>query len=159
MLSATGLLGAEDPVELGKPGDSGDMARQTEPRYKLMELWTPEGPVHRRVSTAPPRPATLEEIPIVDLKGMTFAGEEKVQTAMAIKTAATTYGFFYIRNHGIPDTVIADALAQAKRFFSLPEEKKMLVSSRRNHSRNGFAPVGSGQINRDETKGLPTLGC
>jgi len=130
------------------------MADQSRPAHTILELWTPEGPVHRRVSTTPPRPATLEEIPIVDLKGMKFEGREKAETASAIRTAAMTYGFFYIKNHGIPQDVITNALVQAKSFFSQPEEDKMLVGSHMNRFRNGFAPVGSTQINRAETRGL-----
>jgi len=130
------------------------MTGHVEPSYSMLELWTPEGPVHRRVSTAPPRPATLEEIPIVDLGGaQSEDAEEMAKAASAIKTAATTYGFFYIKNHGIPENVIGEAFAHAKRFFLQSQEEKMLVHSRLDSFRNGFAPVGSGQINRSETIG------
>ena len=40
------------------------------PGYTTIELLTPAGPEFRRVSTAPPRPATRNEIPVIDLHGM-----------------------------------------------------------------------------------------
>ena len=130
------------------------MASQPKPPYTAIELWTPEGPVYRRASTAPPRPAAPEEIPIVDLKGMGFTAAEKAEIVSAIKTAATAYGFFYVKNHGIPDEVVANALTQSKAFFSQSDEEKMLASSRKNPLRHGYSPVGRGQINRSEPRGL-----
>ncbi len=139
------------------------MATETaaKPGYTTVELLTLAGPEHRRVSTAPPRPATLDEIPIIDLRGMKIGSEEKAHIAAAIRAAATDSGFFYIKNHGIPQDVIESALRQAKALFSQPDDVKMRVWSRNNTSGTGYTPAGTSQINRSETKGHLhlSLGC
>ena len=128
------------------------MAQTTE--YMTVELLTLQGPEYRRVSTAPPRPATLEEIPVIDLHNLDLTEDEKMEVAASIVSAATGSGFFYIKNHGIPDEVITNALAQAKLFFAQSEDKKMEVRSRKDRWGNGWAPVRSGQINVTESPGL-----
>jgi hypothetical protein len=131
------------------------MTQATE--YTTVELLTLQGPEHRRVSTAPPRPATLEEIPIIDLHGMKYSEDVKMEIVAYIKSAATASGFFYIQNHGISEDVVANALKEAKLFFSQSEEKKMEVRNRKNRWGNGWAPVRSGQINASESPGLLPL--
>lgn len=129
-----------------------------------VELLTLGGPEYRRVSKAPTRPATADEIPVIDLDGMWFynddsgtadgaiAREAKTRVATAIRAAATGAGFFYVANHGIPDAVVAEAAAQAERFFAQPHDEKMRVFYKQQPHGNGYAPVHSGQINRTETK-------
>ncbi len=130
------------------------------PGYTTVELLTLSGPEYRRVSRAPPRPATADEIPVIDLGGGGGGGgdsegekKKKEKTAAAIREAATGSGFFYVRNHGIPEAVVGRALEAAKAFFAQDEEAKMRVWNRKTSSRNGYCPLGSSQINRSETKG------
>ncbi|PGH07093.1 hypothetical protein AJ79_06371 [Helicocarpus griseus UAMH5409] len=65
---------------------------------------------YRKVSTAEPRNATSEEIPVIDISGIFGTLEERKQLAAAVKKAAEMYGFFHIRNHDIANNVISDAL-------------------------------------------------
>ena len=82
---------------------------QTAPSVQKLELTTAYGPVYRDVSTAPPRDATPEEIPIIDISGLYGDAEARLRLSGEIKKAAMTNGFFYIKNHGIDDTVIEES--------------------------------------------------
>lgn len=49
------------------------------------------------------------------------------QLARDIRDACINVGFFYIKNHGIPEESILGAVEAGKRFFALPEETKLKV--------------------------------
>jgi non-heme dioxygenase-like protein len=61
-------------------------------------------------------PQTVERIPIVDLGGGTSA----MRTAQQIHEACRDIGFFYVINHGVPETLLTEQLSCAARFFELP---------------------------------------
>ena len=84
--------------------------------YKL-ELHTAYGPVFRDVLNTEPRDATEEEVPIVDLAGLSSSVESRKEIAQAVRSAGTNMGFFYIKNHGIDDQVIAKAKSQFLRYL------------------------------------------
>lgn len=141
------------------------------PEYTRVQLNTLAGHEYRRVSTAPTRPATADEIPVIDLEDMWFYSSRSAETpnsrgtpdeakkriATAIRKAATGAGFFYVSNHGIPDSVTDETVSQAKRFFQQPLADKMRVHSRLDPSGNGYSPLYSSFINRSETKGAQPL--
>ncbi|KAM5354057.1 hypothetical protein ACJ41O_000707 [Fusarium nematophilum] len=74
-----------------------------------------EGLSYRLVSTKPARDCTPEEIPIIDLGGMSGDLQARLALAAQVLGAAETSGFFYIKNHGIPDSVIQETLKVSKR--------------------------------------------
>lgn len=37
------------------------------------------------------------------------------------------YGFFYLTDHGVAPTLIADVMAATRRFFALPMEEKLKI--------------------------------
>ncbi|KAJ5287613.1 hypothetical protein N7478_003299 [Penicillium angulare] len=114
-------------------------------QYTQVELLTLHGPVFRRVSAAPPRPATDDEIPIIDLGTIDDGFEARENIASKIKHAAENIGFFYIKNHGIDEELIERALASAQAFFGQTDEQK-------NQAHDRYRGVGSTQINKKETK-------
>ncbi|KAJ5793600.1 hypothetical protein N7457_000199 [Penicillium paradoxum] len=126
------------------------MATQLE--YTQVELLTLSGPAFRRVSTAPPRLPTEDEIPVIDLSSIDQDLEAREAIASKIRAAAENTGFFYVKNHGIPEELIQDALSQAKAFFAQPIEQKELASSNRPHNPDGWQGLGSSQINKTETR-------
>jgi hypothetical protein len=79
--------------------------------YKL-ELHTAYGPVFRDVLNTEPRDATDEEVPVVDLDGLFSSTESRKKIAQAVRSAGTNMGFFYIKNHGIDEQVMAKAKSQ-----------------------------------------------
>lgn len=125
----------------------------TQQEYTQLELLTLSGPEFRRVSTAPPRTPTENEIPIIDLASIDDSPEARASIAAKIKIAAENTGFFYIQNHGIEEDLIQRALSQAQAFFNQPREMKELASSRKSKLSDGWHGLGTTQINKTESLG------
>jgi non-haem dioxygenase in morphine synthesis N-terminal len=86
----------------------------TAPGRKILTLDSSHGTVYREISSAPPRAATAEEIPIIDLFKISSTNiEDRKSIALKIKAAAENTGFFYIENHGVEEEVIENAKASA----------------------------------------------
>lgn len=72
--------------------------------------------------------ATPERIPIIDVARIYSEKlEDRKAVAEEIREASRNIGFFYMVNHKIDNKYMEDCFAQSKRFFALPEEKKMEV--------------------------------
>jgi hypothetical protein len=83
------------------------------PSTSKLELRTAYGPVYRDVLNIPPRDCTAEEIPVIDLTPLYSSNlEDRKTLASEIRATAVNTGFFYIKNHGISDKIIADAKTQ-----------------------------------------------
>ncbi|PYH64311.1 isopenicillin N synthase family dioxygenase [Aspergillus vadensis CBS 113365] len=128
------------------------MTAMATPAYTHVELLTLNGPEYRRVSTAPPRLPSDDEIPVIDLVGIDGDLDARTVLAGKIRAAAQNTGFFYIRNHGISEDMIAGALTQAKAFFHQPQEEKEKVSNFKLKHMDGYHAVGTTQVNKSETK-------
>ncbi|UQC86867.1 2OG-Fe(II)oxygenase superfamily protein, partial [Colletotrichum lupini] len=109
-----------------------------------------DGPTYRLVSTSPPKDCTLDDVPIIDLSGLTGDFEERKAIALEILSAAKNSGFFYIKNHGIPEQVIEAAHQKGREFFKLPEKEKRKLTS--NTSAYGYTGFRERQANPGETK-------
>jgi isopenicillin N synthase-like dioxygenase len=77
-------------------------------------------------------------IPIIDLAPVR-AGDLS-QVAQALHDAFVGSGFCYIKNHGVPAAVIAEARAKALAFFHLPIEEKLKAKPK--ESVRGFNAMG-----------------
>jgi len=91
------------------------------------------------------REIALSEIPVIDLANLT-AGEPAAvaEIAAAVTEAAENVGFFYVRNHGIPQSRIDDMLALAHEFFAhAPEDKRSVAVNDYHH---GFIEIGEAQM-------------
>ena len=49
------------------------------------------------------------------------------QLARDIRDACINVGFFYVKNHGVPEECALGAIDAGKKFFALPEETKLKV--------------------------------
>ena len=69
--------------------------------------------------------ASEAQIPVIDLDPF-FRGEPGALDHLAdeLRDACTRVGFFYIKNHGVPDGIIENAFAQNRRFHDEPIENK-----------------------------------
>jgi hypothetical protein len=92
-----------------------NQARTAATGFKKLFLRSYEGEICREISTKPPRECTENEVPVVDLSGM-FSEDLEARKAVAqsILHAAETSGFFYIKNHGIPEDVTLGAHLKAR---------------------------------------------
>jgi isopenicillin N synthase-like dioxygenase len=73
-------------------------------------------------------PDSVEEIPVIDI-GAYLAGKPGAdhEVADALREATETVGFFYLKNHGVPQSLIDRMFAESKRFFALPVEDKRKI--------------------------------
>ena len=94
-----------------------------------------QSPVDYRIDTGgrhkpPPaeeagaRPAGEGEIPTIDFGALQADGPARAAEVRRLAEACERVGFFYVIGHGIPDSVIQAAFAQAKVFFDQTDEFK-----------------------------------
>lgn len=73
-----------------------------------------------------------EQIPVIDISGYRN-GTDKAGVVNAVRMAATDTGFLYIKGHGVPADLLANAFAQSAAFFALPSEVKQMVKINQSH--------------------------
>jgi len=83
-------------------------------------------------------------IPVIDLAPW-FAGSPRRREDLCRKIGSIGHrtGFFYIVNHGIPDSVTADYLAALKAFFALPTAAKAAIDKCHSPQFRGWEGLGS----------------
>jgi len=90
----------------------------------------------------------LSAIPVIDVAAL--AGRDRAGwTAVAreLRRASSEVGFIYVRNHGVPEAVLARADAAARQFFALPLGQKLQAKINPHH--HGFLRVGEARMGRD----------
>ncbi|KAG8922330.1 hypothetical protein FRC00_007569 [Tulasnella sp. 408] len=86
--------------------------------------------------------ATFDAIPIIDLRGGVLQDPElRASVAKEIRDACINVGFFYVSNHGVDPTLMADVVGQAKRFFDLPSAEKMEFDIHKSDNFKGYTPL------------------
>lgn len=96
----------------------------------------------------PPKAAT--HIPVIDLAGsFSDSPEQRKAVAWEIHKACRDVGFFYIRNHGVPDALIAEEFASSKRFFDLPAQERLAVHMGKSRNRAGYEGIGGQTLDTD----------
>jgi isopenicillin N synthase-like dioxygenase len=91
---------------------------------------------------ATPRGGT--SIPLVDFAE--FGSHDPVQrsaTAAVFRGALEAVGFCYLRNHGVPASLVDTVFAQSEAFFALPQAAKEAVRPSAPASTLGYGGVGS----------------
>ena len=71
-----------------------------------------------------PRPATRDEVPVLDLTPLDLTplnrGQPLAGLAKELRRACETIGFFYVQNHGVPKKVVDDVFADLLSHCSTP---------------------------------------
>ncbi len=91
----------------------------------------------------PVKQAAFQDIPVVDFNA--FRGgsaSEKLVIGQEIDDALQRVGFFYVINHGVPQSQIDELFDQAARFFELPENEKLRVSIDNSDNHRGYFSLG-----------------
>lgn len=87
-------------------------------------------------------PQTLA-LPIVDISGLDSTDPAaRAEVGAAIRAACRDKGFMYVTGHGIDADLRAEVLAQAARFFALPDAEKAAVGMDRSPCNRGWEPMG-----------------
>ncbi|HEY0296088.1 MAG TPA: 2OG-Fe(II) oxygenase family protein [Bordetella sp.] len=89
------------------------------------------------------RTMDFSEVPVIDI-GPLLEGVRMDATIEAIGAACSNVGFLYVKNHGIAQPVIDAMVLQMRRFFALPESRKMESSMEKSTQFRGFLPMKSG---------------
>jgi len=92
---------------------------------------------------------SFDKIPILDLS-LARSPKTKASFLNELRHALLEVGFLYIRNTGIPSTLIGDVVDQAQAFFALPLEKKLEVEMKNAPSFLGYNKLGM-EITRFQT--------
>jgi len=95
----------------------------------------------------------FSSIPVIDIAALRGGDRAAMEaTAAEIGRACEAVGFFYIKNHGIPEALIARTYALSKQFHYSPVEQKTHVHMRYSPGTRGWVPV-----TRDDDDGDPEL--
>lgn len=95
------------------------------------------------MTEAMPRAANADEMPVLDLTPLNTGGAIDA-LAKELRRACETTGFFYVKNHGVPQQVVDDVFAATKRYFDLPLEERLKLKID-DRFRRGFMPEGINQ--------------
>ncbi|KAA2313913.1 isopenicillin N synthase family oxygenase [Pseudooceanicola sediminis] len=67
------------------------------------------------------RAASRDEVPVLDLTPLTTGGDITA-LAEALDAACRNTGFFYVKNHGVPEFTLNAVFGATRRYFALPQE-------------------------------------
>lgn len=98
------------------------------------------------MSYATARKTAPEDIPVIDIAPLRD-GRDPGTVARALHAASRGLGFIYVRGHGIPDDVIANARALAYDFFHADPAQKERLRVRGNH--RGWLGQGGARMQDD----------
>lgn len=88
----------------------------------------------------------------MDIGGL-IDGTDKTRIATEIGNVFENVGFLYIKNHGIPSTLINAALDVSKELFDLPfEEKNRLNIVHSEEALRGYIPMYRENVDAKNTK-------
>lgn len=86
---------------------------------------------------------TSAEIPVVDAAPLVASATDLNSAAAKIGVACRELGFFYIKNHGVDESLLARLDAVSRQFFGRDEESKLEVSmAHGGRAWRGYFPVG-----------------
>lgn len=82
------------------------------------------------------------EIPVIDLAPLYGADRAaREATAREIGNACQTVGFFYIKNHGVPEALIERTYDLSRKFHESPDELKERVNIAKSPGNRGWQPM------------------
>jgi isopenicillin N synthase-like dioxygenase len=93
---------------------------------------------YRKVSE---KPTGFKSIPTIDVSNSDGSLNQRKAIAAEIRKACETCGFFYIKNHPIPQESVDEVFDLLKRFFALEHEVKMDAHVQKNPAIRGYEPM------------------
>ncbi|KAF2490626.1 2OG-Fe-II oxygenase [Lophium mytilinum] len=85
---------------------------------------------------------TFSSIPVVDVSGMFSKDiENRKKVAAEVGKACREVGFFYAKNHNVPEEVVGNTFEVVKNFFAMSHEDKMEIHIHKNPSIRGYEPL------------------
>lgn len=95
----------------------------------------------------------MTDIPVIDLTGLRSEDHAaRRAVASALGAACRNVGFFYVKNHGIPDSVARGIFDAARTLFAQPPAEKEKLSIKRSPHNRGYVGVAGERL---DTKASP----
>jgi len=89
---------------------------------------------------------------VVDVSGLRGRDRDAVARIGAeIGRACRDVGFFYIRNHGVPDTLLSDIFKSSQAFFAAPAAEKAELSISRSKHNRGYVGMATERLDPSNT--------
>lgn len=89
----------------------------------------------------------FQSVPVVDVAPLFHDSDEAARAVAAeIRRASIEVGFFYVRGHNVPSTLLKDMLVAAKNFFARPEAEKRRIQVNKAH--RGYVPFAQTTLGR-----------
>lgn len=108
----------------------------------MTSLTTGNGPRLLKGSGLDAERVPFDSLPVIDLAPIFGEDPEaKRALAVALRRACSEVGFFYVKNHGVPQTVIEGAFATAQRYFAQSTEEKMAIHVAKSRNNRGYAAL------------------
>jgi isopenicillin N synthase-like dioxygenase len=83
-----------------------------------------------------------EKIPVIDFIGLTAADLAlRKATAVSMREAFEDFGFIYLKDHSVPQSVIDELFARSIAFFDLPQATKAQAGGYRGAGLSGLDPT------------------
>lgn len=82
-------------------------------------------------------------LPIIDISGLS-ASDPAARRAVgrALREACLAHGFFYCTGHGVPDGLVAAAMAQTRALFDQPDAAKLALDKAHSPANRGYEHLG-----------------
>ncbi len=88
-----------------------------------------------------------EALPVIDVSALRSGTyRERVKVGAALRLACLDKGFFYIKGHKIPPSLLAKLFQESERFFDLPTETKNSLHKRNSNANRGYEPIGGQRL-------------
>ncbi len=95
------------------------------------------------------------QIPVIDFTQYhSKSRSDRQQVADQIRHACTHVGFFYLKNHGVPQPLIKQLFAESKQFFDLPIEVKNKIPWDSPESNCGYIGMQTQHLDPNQTGDL-----
>jgi isopenicillin N synthase-like dioxygenase len=95
---------------------------------------------------------------VIDLSGLKERSPAAIERiAKKIGIACRDVGFFYVRNHGIPQDLMDKVFAASKSFFSLPEAVNGELSTAKSKHSRGYVGMSSERLDIASKPNTKTL--
>jgi isopenicillin N synthase-like dioxygenase len=109
---------------------------------------------YRKVSE---KPTGFTSIPTIDISNLDGTSSQRKAIAAEIREACEKCGFFYIKNHSIPQDTFDEVFESLKRFFALEHDVKMDAHVQKNPAIRGYEPMLETRLDPRTRGGKPTL--
>ncbi len=88
---------------------------------------------------------------IIDLAGLRQHDPIAIKRIGAeLGRACRDVGFFYVRDHGVPDALLSGIFEQSRDFFALPAPNKNALSIAQSRHNRGYVGISSERLNRKQ---------